>query len=141
MKSHTDIDSENVSDELTPTGELTLKLPASHAATNMFGDVYGGWVTSQAVLAAEMRAAVESEGRVATVSVGSLDFFSPVLVGTILCFYTDIIEMGRSSVRLRVEVWGRCPDGRALRKVTETECVIVAIDEDGHIRRAQYVTP
>lgn len=120
--------------ELTPQGELTLKLPASHAATNIFGDVYGGWVSSQAILAAEMRAGGETAGRVATVSIGSMEFMSPVLVGTILSFYTNIIEAGNSSIRLKVEVWGRCPDGRALRKVTETECVQVAINEDGHIR-------
>ena len=137
MDTQNETDLESLDDELTPTGDMTLKLPATHAATNMFGDVYGGWVSAQAVLAAEMRAAQETEGRVATVSIGTLDFMSPVLVGTILSFYTDILEMGRSSVKLRVEVWGRCPDGRAVRKVTETECVMVAIDEDGRIRRAQ----
>ncbi|SIS39748.1 acyl-CoA thioesterase [Neptunomonas antarctica] len=120
--------------ELAPQGELTLKLPASHAATNIFGDVYGGWVSSQAVLAAEMRAGEETEGRVATVSIGGMEFMSPVLVGTILCFYTEVIEAGNSSIRIKIEVWGRCPDGRALRKVTETECVLVAMDEHGHIR-------
>lgn len=122
------------SSDLTPCGELTLKLPASHAATNVFGDVYGGWVSSQAVLAAEMRAGGETAGRVATVSIGGMEFMSPVLVGTILSFYTDIVEAGNSSIRIKVEVWGRCPDGRALRKVTETECVQVAINDDGHIR-------
>jgi acyl-CoA thioesterase YciA len=120
--------------ELTPMGELTLKRPADHTATNMFGDVYGGWVASQVVLAAEMRAGRDTAGRVATVSVGEMEFMSPVLVGTILSFYTDRIETGSSSIRIRIEVWGRCPDGRALRKVTETECVQVAIDEEGHIR-------
>jgi acyl-CoA thioesterase YciA len=129
---------ENNSD-LEPTGELTLKMPATHASTNMFGDVYGGWVSSQAVLAAEMRAGGETGGRVATVSVGSMDFMSPVLVGTILCFYTDILEQGNSSIRIKVEVWGRCPDGRALRKVTETESVQVAINADGHIRQYDSV--
>jgi acyl-CoA thioesterase YciA len=63
-----------------------------------------------------------------------MEFMSPVLVGTILSFYTDIVEAGNSSIRMKVEVWGRCPDGRALRKVTETECVQVAINDDGHIR-------
>ena len=120
--------------ELTPTGELTLKRPADHTATNMFGDVYGGWVASQVVLAAEMRAGRDTAGRVATVSVGEMEFMSPVLVGTVLSFYTDRIETGSRSIRIRNEVWGRCPDGRALRKVTETECVQVAIDEEGHIR-------
>ena len=117
-----------------PEGELTLKRPAGADATNMFGDVFGGWVSSQAVLAAEMRAGAVTEGRVATVSTGGMEFFSPVLVGTILSFYTQVVETGTSSIRIKVEVWGRCPDGSTRRKVTETECVQVAIDNSGHIR-------
>lgn len=120
---------------LVPEGELSLKLPASTDATNMFGDVYGGWVAARAVEAAEIRAAEIAEGRIATVSIGSMDFLSPVLVGTILSFFTRVVEQGRSSIRIVVEVWGRCPDGREPRKVSETECVQVAIDENGHIRR------
>ncbi len=118
----------------TPDGELSLKLPASSQATNMFGDVYGGWVVARAVEAAEIRAGKIAEGRIATVSVGRMDFLAPVLVGTILSFYTRVIELGNSSARICVEVWGRCPDGREPRKVTETECVQVAIDQNGHIR-------
>lgn len=129
---------EDTDSDLTPEGELSLQMPASHAATNMFGDVYGGWVSGQAVLAAEIRAAKETQGRVATVSIGGMEFLSPVLVGTVLSFYTQVLDGGNSSMRIRVEVWGRCPDGHGLRKVTETECVQVAIDEAGHIRPHNY---
>ncbi len=123
---------------LTPEGELSLTLPADPQATNMFGDVYGGWVASQVVLAAEIKAAEATQGRVATVSVGNMEFMSPVLVGTVLSFYTHVQELGRSSARIRVEVWGRCPDGTDLRKVTESECVQVAIDGHGHIRAIDF---
>ncbi len=123
---------------LKPDGELSLRCPASASAANMFGDVYGGWVASQAVLASEVRAAEEAEGRVATVSIGAMTFMAPVLEGTILSFYTTIQEQGTSSIRIKVEVWGCCPDGRDLRKVTETECVQVAIDGHGHIRALDF---
>ena len=119
---------------LEPTGELTLQLPAGQQAVNIFGDVYGGWVASQLVLASEMRAGQEAGGRVATVSVGRMSFMSPVMCGTVLGFYTRVMERGNSSLRIRVEVWGRCPDGSELRKVTAAECVQVAIDHQGHIR-------
>ena len=62
---------------LSPQGELTLQRPALGEATNMFGDVYGGWVSSQAMMAAEMRAAQIAQGRIATVSVGPMQFMSP----------------------------------------------------------------
>ena len=67
-----------------------------------------------------------------------MEFMSPVLVGSVLSFYTQVLEMGRSSIRVRVEVWGRCPDGSELRKVTEAECVQVAIDGHGHIRAINF---
>ncbi|MEH6576169.1 MAG: hotdog domain-containing protein [Amphritea sp.] len=123
---------------LKPEGELSLRNPAIATAANMFGDVYGGWVASQAVLASEVRAAEVAEGRVATVSIGAMTFMAPVLEGTILSFYTTILEQGTSSMRIKVEVWGCCPDGRDLRKVTETECVQVAIDGHGHIRALDF---
>ncbi|MGB0732154.1 MAG: acyl-CoA thioesterase [Pontibacterium sp.] len=123
---------------LEPDGRLSLTLPADAQGTNMFGDVYGGWVSSQIVLAAELRAAEETVGRVATVSIGAMEFMSPVTQGTVLSFYTQVLEMGRSSIRVRVEVWGRCPDGTDVRKVTEAECVQVAIDGHGHIRAINF---
>ncbi|WP_299182428.1 hotdog domain-containing protein [uncultured Neptuniibacter sp.] len=121
-------------ESLQPEGELSLLLPAAGEATNMFGDVFGGWVSSKMVQAAELFAARLSQGRVSTVSIGQMEFMSPVREGTVMSFYTRLVESGRSSLRIQVEAWGCCPDGTELRKVTETECVQVAIDGHGHIR-------
>ncbi len=119
---------------VVPEGELALQLPATSQATNIFGDVYGGWLAAQMVTAAETRAAREARGRIATVSIGSMDFMSPVMIGTLLSFYTRVVETGNSSITLLVEVWGRCPDGSELRKITEAQFVQVAIDQKGYIR-------
>lgn len=119
---------------LMPEGELSLLLPAGADATNMFGDVYGGWVSAKMVQAAELYAARLSSGRVSTVSIGQMAFMSPVMEGTVMSFYTRLLESGRSSLRIKVEAWGCCPDGSEVRKVTEAECVQVAIDGHGHIR-------
>lgn len=120
---------------LRPEGDLSLQLPASEDAVNLFGDVYGGWVSAKVVLASEIRAGLEAKGRVATVSVGRMTFMSPVMKGTLLSFYTRVLDRGHSSLRILVECWGICPDGKELRKVTAAECVQVAIDADGHLRR------
>ncbi|MEH6625752.1 MAG: hotdog domain-containing protein [Motiliproteus sp.] len=119
---------------LTPEGTLTLQLPATNRDTNNFGDIHGGWLSTQMVLAAETRAAQVAKGRIATVYIGPIEFVSPVLVGTLLSFYTDIIETGTSSLKIKIDVWGRCPDGGEFRKITETETVQVAIEPDGRIR-------
>ncbi|RDE18352.1 acyl-CoA thioesterase [Motiliproteus coralliicola] len=118
-----------------PDGELTLQLPASQEGRNIFGDIYGGWLSAQIVTAAETRAAQIASGRVATVSIGAIELMSPVLVGTLLSFHTRIVDTGHSSIRIQVEVWGRCHDGHGLRKITEAETVQVALDQQGRIRR------
>ena len=129
----------DISDQsLTPKGELSLMLPADSQATNMFGDVFSGWVASKAVLAAEIRSGKVAKGRVATISVGSMEFMSPVLEGTVLSYYTELVEQGNSSMTIKVEVWGNCPDGSDLRKISETSCVQVAIDGHGHIRSLSF---
>ncbi|MEH6649546.1 MAG: hotdog domain-containing protein [Motiliproteus sp.] len=119
----------------TPEGRLTLQLPATRNDTNVFGDIYGGWLSSQIVTAAETRAAQVACGRISTVSIGAIDFISPVLVGTLLSFYTQIRDTGHSSITITVEVWGQCSDGTSFRKITETETVQVAIDSQGRIRQ------
>ena len=119
---------------ISPEGELILQLPATRHDTNIFGDIYGGWLSAQIVTAAETCAAQLAKGRVATVSIGAVDFISPVLVGTLLSFYAQVRETGHSSIKIQIEVWGRCSDGNGFRKITEAETVQVALDGQGRIR-------
>lgn len=124
---------------LSPEGELMLQLPACSEATNMFGDIYSGWVAANIVKASEIYAARLSQGRVSTVSIGEMTFMSPVRVGAVISFYTSLVEKGNSSVRINIEVWSSSPDGLEQRKVTDAECVQVAIDGHGHIRMLDYL--
>ena len=51
--------------------------------------------------------------------------------------YTHVQEIGRSSLKIDVEVWVRIPHGRRLeerQKVTEARFVMVAMDDNGRIR-------
>ena len=120
---------------LAPEGTLTLQLAATRHDTNVFGDIYGGWLSSQVVTAAEIRAAQVASGRIATVSIGAIDFMSPILVGTLLSFYTRVKETGNSSITIQIDVWGRCSDGTGFRKITDAETVQVALDNQGRIRQ------
>jgi acyl-CoA hydrolase len=57
-----------------------------------------------------------------------------VHVGAVVSCYCDVIEIGRSSMRIMVEVWINSPhDGEPI-KVTEGEFVFVAIDEQRRTR-------
>ncbi|MFP8967897.1 acyl-CoA thioesterase [Pokkaliibacter sp. CJK22405] len=117
-----------------PVGELSLQFPAQISDTNAYGDIYGGWLVKHMDTAAAVHAGRLAHGRIATVSISGMEFLSPVLVGTLLSFYTEVQETGKSSMKINVEVWARCPDGSEFRKITTALLVMVAINDDGHIR-------
>ncbi|MGO2132768.1 MAG: acyl-CoA thioesterase [Halomonas sp.] len=127
----------DIDDVPSPRGQLTLKLVANRHDTNLHGDISGGWLVSHMDQAAELAASREANGRTATVSIESMDFLSPVRVGSMVNIFTEIRETGRSSMKIDVEVWCRFPhesDRHELQKVTEARFVMVALDEKGRIR-------
>jgi len=121
-----------------PQGDLALQLTALPRETNGFGDIYGGWLVSQMDLAGTAMASRVAGGRVATVSIDRMAFMVPVAVGAQLSFYTQTLQVGRSSIRMLVEVWSDDPLTSEWRKVTEAVFVFVAIDGSG---RTRPVTP
>jgi acyl-CoA thioesterase YciA len=117
-----------------PQGELSLQTIAMPRDTNASGDIFGGWLLSQMDLAGSIAAGDVAGGRVATVAIDGMAFLTPVHVGAVVSCYTDILEIGRSSIRIMVEVWINSKhDGEPI-KVTEGEFVFVAIDENGRTR-------
>jgi acyl-CoA thioesterase YciA len=118
-----------------PAGELSLRTVAMPADTNPAGDIFGGWIMSLMDLAAGVSAGTRARGRVATAAVSNLTFLHPVKVGDVVCVYTDITRLGRSSITLAVEAWVlRRGQGERLR-VTAAEFVLVAVDEHGRPRK------
>jgi len=118
----------------TPQGDLSLQAVAMPADTNPHGDIFGGWLMSQMDLAGYVSACEVANGRVATVAVEGMSFLTPVHVGAVVSCYSDIVEVGRSSVRVVVEVWiNSRHDGEPI-KVTEGTFVYVAIDDQRRTR-------
>ena len=112
-----------------PQGELELQTVAMPADTNANGDIFGGWLLSQMDIAGGVAAAEVARGRVATVAVQGMSFLTPVHVGAVVSCYCDILDIGRSSVRVLIEVWINSQhDGEPI-KVTEGEFIYVAIDD------------
>ena len=118
----------------TPRGEVDLQTIAMPAYTNANGDIFGGWLVSQMDLAAAIAAQKIILGRVATVAIDSMSFLTPVHVGAVVSCYTDIIDIGRSSIRINVEVWIKHKKTYEPLKVTEGEFVFVALDDNGRTR-------
>ncbi len=117
-----------------PHGDLALQTVAMPRDTNPNGDIFGGWLMSQMDIAGMVTASEVAGGRVATVAIDGMAFLTPVHVGAVVSCYCDVLEIGRSSIRIVVEVWINSKhDGEPI-KVTEGEFVFVAIDENGRTR-------
>ena len=117
-----------------PRGELALRTVAMPADTNPSGDIFGGWIMSLMDLAAGTSAAARSKGRTATAAVSHLSFLRPVKVGDVVCVYTEVIRIGRTSMSMAVEAWALPRGLGERRKVTAAEFVMVAVDEHGKPR-------
>lgn len=117
-----------------PQGDLAMQITALPRETNGFGDIYGGWLVSQMDLAGSAMASRLAAGRVATVAIDRMAFMTPVPVGAQLSFYTNTLEVGRSSIQILIEVWSDDPLSSEWSKVTEAVFVFVAIDGSGRTR-------
>ncbi len=117
------------------SGKMLIQTLAMPANTNANGDIFGGWLVSQMDLAAGILAKKLSHGRAATVAIDSLRFLAPVHVGDLVSCYVDLIKVGRTSVRISVEVWHEHLGTGEASKVAEGTFVFVAIDEKGAPRQ------
>lgn len=123
-----------IDEDPVPTGVLALQTLAMPKDTNSNGDVFGGWLMSQMDLAGAIVAREIAKGRVTTVAVGSMAFLRPVPVGSTVSCYCETLEIGRSSIKTRVEVWVKHYERPSQQKVTEGDFVYVAIDDFGRTR-------
>ncbi|WP_425045136.1 acyl-CoA thioesterase [Primorskyibacter sp. S87] len=121
-------------DEIQPQGELTLRTLAMPKDVNVNGDIFGGWVLSQMDIAAGITAGARARGRVATVAVDAMKFIRPVGVGDVLCIYSHVQRIGRTSMAIEIEAWALRERHGGREKVTEAVFTFVAIDEHGRPR-------
>ena len=113
-----------------PKGELAVRTLAMPADTNPNGDIFGGWVLSQMDIAGAIIAGKEAKGRTVTVQVETMTFHRPVHVGDVLCCYVEVIKIGNTSLKLKIEAWAMRNFDPDRVKVTEGIFTYVAIDEN-----------
>ena len=124
----------SIDDNPSPNGEMSLQTIAMPKDTNASGDIFGGRLMSQMDIAAAVAAGKVAGGRVATVAYDNMNFLVPVHVGAVVGCYTEVVNVGRSSIQVIVEVWiDKGISGEKI-KVTEGLFVFVAIDNNGRTR-------
>ncbi|MDG6898054.1 acyl-CoA thioesterase [Actinobacillus delphinicola] len=114
-----------------------LRTVAMPADTNANGDIFGGWIMSQMDLGGAILAKEIAHGRVVTVSVENITFLHPVAVGDVICCYGKCLHVGRSSIKLQLDVWAKKvsvePIGERFH-VTTAIFTFVAVDKEGKPR-------
>ena len=115
-----------------PDEQPMIRTIAMPADTNPSGDIFGGWLMAQMDLAGGNAAARRAQGRVATVAVEAMSFISPVKVGDEVSLYAQVLSVGRTSIRIRVEAWRR--QAEQANRVTDAVFTFVALDAQGRPR-------
>ena len=107
--------------------------------TNARGTIFGGVILANIDLAAYMatrehlaHSNTSPAHDYATKAMREVVFIAPVYVGDLVSYYSEVINEGRTSLTIRVEVESqRFEDPTRVVKVTGAEVVYVAIDAEG----------
>jgi acyl-CoA thioesterase YciA len=114
-----------------PNKEPTLRVVPRPLDTNPNGDIFGGWVMSQADIAGSIVAYQRARGKVVTIAVNNFVFKKPIFVGDVVSFYGEITKVGRTSITIDIHVYAqRRSSIETCVKVTESTFTYVAIDDN-----------
>lgn len=115
-----------------PKGELIIQVLAMPKDANPAGDIFGGWLLSHMDIAGGLFCQKIAKGRVVTVSMDSVSFKHPVLVGDTLCCYVELVKTGRTSLTVHIAAYvNRRFEEEKLLNVTQGNFKYVKIDENG----------
>jgi len=117
--------------QLKPKGKLVIQVLAMPSDTNANGDIFGGWLVSHMDMGAGIAARRRARCRVVTVAIESLKFIKPVFVGDTVSCYAELLNVGRTSMHFKIEVWSLSISEDLSKKVAEGLFIFVAIDESG----------
>jgi len=114
-----------------PKGELVIQTIAMPKDTNRDGDIFGGWLVSQMDLGSAILAGKVAKGRVVTVAIEGMAFLNPVRVGDTVACYAWVEKIGRTSMKICVDVWVTRYQTGEREKVTSGVFFYCAIGADG----------
>jgi len=114
------------------TARITRLVLPGH--TNRHGSLFGGIALSLMDEAAGIVSTRVARGPVVTAHIESVDFKAPIWQGEAVLVTAQLVGVGTSSMRIRVETWGECLEDGTTRHCTTAEFVMVAIDSHGRPR-------
>ena len=98
---------------------------------NHLGNIFGGVILSYIDQAGFVEATRHAYHEYVTVSVDRVDFKNPVMVGDIVGFYTKVVKVGTTSIKIQVDVYSEQLDPSATSiHVTQAELTYVTLDRN-----------
>ena len=110
---------------------VTLTKIVMPGQTNALGTLFGGVALSLMDEAAAIVAIRHAKSPVVTAHLQSVDFKAPVRLGEAVIVTATLRSVGRSSMRLAVDLVGENLVTGERRLCTQAEVVMVALGEDG----------
>jgi acyl-CoA thioesterase YciA len=107
-----------------------LRVVPGPSDINANGHIFGGWVLSQMDIAAGIVASRRADGPVATIAIERMKFIAPIHLRDLISVYAQVEHVGRTSMKVRIEVIAQRDRGATEVKVTEGLFTFVALDEN-----------
>src|ERR1700755_814489 len=99
--------------------------------TNAHGTIFGGVILSHIDIAAAIEVLRHTLKKIVTKAMREVAFVAPVFVGDLVSFYTELVNIGRTSITVKVIVEAdRVSNPGERVRVTEAEVIYVAIDDE-----------
>ena len=111
-----------------------LRVVPGPSDINANGHIFGGWVLSQMDIAAGIVASRRADGSVATVAIDRMEFLAPIHLRDLISVYAEVVSVGRTSMKVKIEVVATRDRGASEVKVTEGLFTFVALDENNRPR-------
>jgi acyl-CoA hydrolase len=117
-----------------PLPSVTLTKIVMPGQTNALGTLFGGVALSLMDEAASIVAIRHARSQVVTAHLQSVDFKAPVRLGEAVVVTATLSSVGRTSMRIAVEMQGENLVTGERRLCTQAEVVMVALDVEGKPR-------
>ena len=114
--------------------EPVLRVVPGPSDINANGHIFGGWVLSQMDIAAGIVASRRADGSVATIAIDGMEFLAPIHLRDLISVYAHVESVGRTSMKVRIEVVASRDRGATEVNVTSGLFTFVAINEDARPR-------
>jgi acyl-CoA thioesterase YciA len=114
-----------------PSEQPAIRMMMMPKDTNALGSIFGGVILSLIDQAAFVEASRQAARKFVTIAMDKIEFHKPVKMGDIVSLWAETIHIGRSSIRLRVDVLARSRYTDEDLRVTSAEVTMVSIDEQG----------